>query len=357
MVVNDGERATPTRATLDALAAIAPAAPSIRLLVATGTHRPSAEERARFVAALTDGLALRVAELRFHDAGAGDLVPIGGAPFHRWLAAEATPLAIGSVEPHYFAGLAGAHKTLTVGLLGRAAIEANHRGALTPGSAPFVLRGNPVHEGIVELLRGLATAGHRPLAINHLAVAGRSIAVAVGEPLATLETLAPGCRRIFGREIPHPVDLLHLRVPLPLGRSLYQADKALKNNHHAVRDRGGILLEAPCPDGVGPQAFLDLLAEAPDYATVLEVIARRGYRLGDHKAAKLRRLTDPRCRGVRVALVAPGVPTAAAQVAGLTPFSSIDEAKAWLRATTTPADEELEIDDAAMVVVSPGLGS
>ena len=57
-------------------------------------------------------------------------------------------LAFGVVEPHYFAGWAGAHKTATVGVWDRATITANHEHALAPASQPLALDGNPVYDGL-----------------------------------------------------------------------------------------------------------------------------------------------------------------------------------------------------------------
>ena len=112
----------------------------------------------------------------------------------------------------------------------------------------------------------------------------------------------------------------------PLARSLYQADKALKNNHLAVRDGGCIVLEAACPDGVGQDAFLDLLKEARSFAEALARVAARGYRLGDHKAVKLRHLTDT--RRVELAFVSPGLDAETCALLGGRKAPSVAEATA-----------------------------
>ena len=155
--------------------------------------------------------------------------------------------------------------------------------------------------------------------------------------------------------LPHAVDILHLKVPPPLGRSFYQADKALKNNHLAVRDSGGIILEADCPDGIGPDAFMSLLREAPDYASAVRIVQQRGYRFGDHKAVKLRHLTDPAVRNVRLALVSTHIAKTHADTVGLTVFETVEAATSWLTGGVIdgPLRRGLRIDDAGNFRATP----
>lgn len=243
-------------------------------------------------------------------------------------------LPIGSLEPHYFAGITGAHKTVTIGVLARRDIERNHRHALDPRSDVLALEGNPVYDGHATWVRALAHGGRRICALNQVVAEGAVIAAAAGDALETLHALAPTVRDVFCHTFPEPFDVLHLQVPDPLGRMLYQADKALKNNHRAVRDGGGIVLEADCREGIGPDAFFGLLRAADSYAAAVRHVDERGYRLGDHKAVKLRDLTDPARRGVRVALVSSEISDADARAAGMTRHASVAAALAWLRATT-----------------------
>ena len=142
--------------------------------------------------------------------------------------------------------------------------------------------------------------------------------------------------------------MLVCHVLPPLDRSLYQAEKALKNSEHAVRDGGAMVLVAACPDGVGPRRFVDLLAAAPDEASARAHIEERGYRLGDHKAVRWRSL---QARGVRIGLVAPAFPEADAQAAGLRVFREAAQARAWAREQFGNAARVVNVPDAAHTVV------
>ncbi len=320
VVVNDPQRATNTPAVLERLRAALPHTPC-RMLVATGTHQFGLTARRPFERKLH--AAWLADEIAWHDCSADNLATVPGErPWrcHPWLLAQdGGLLAIGSCEVHYFAGITGAHKTVTIGCAALADVEANHAGALSPDSRPGRLAGNPVHEGIAAMARGLEA--FRPVVAVNLLQAGEQVLGAeAGGVLDSLERIAPMVRSACIRTIPRPADALVLETDEVLGRSFYQADKAIKNNEWAVRDGGVLVLAADCPDGVGQDHFMALLGECEDHASAAATVRRRGYRLGDHKAVKLRYLTD--VRGVRVFAVSGGLSAEACRVLGFTPAAS-----------------------------------
>jgi nickel-dependent lactate racemase len=357
LLVNDSHRGTRTAEALrEVVPLLADLTQKLRidLLVAAGTHRFDATERSGFERETLGATRDAFAAVHWHDDGAaGELAVVGGFRFHR-LAAEATHmLAIGSVEPHYFAGVTGAHKTLTIGCASREDIARNHRGALHPASDVLRTRGNPVFDGICDMLGALHAAGKQTCAINQLVVGERLLAARAGDALQTLEELLPRVRAAFLHEAPAAFDALHLRVPPPLGRNLYQADKALKNNHGAVRDGGVIVLDAACEEGVGPNAFLHLLRRAATYREALACVEREGYRLGDHKAVKLRHLTDPAARGVRLAIVSRHISESEAATLGAALFAEAGEARKWAASLLGSSARGLVVEDAGNACIVP----
>ncbi len=354
ILMNDGQRATDSLAALRALRTpLLSHGPTPRLtaLVATGAHPPSDTERER-AAAIFANADIPVDDIAVHDANNRSThTRISDFNFNRLIAPPCAVLAIGSVEPHYFAGLTGAHKTATIGVLSRADITANHAEATSRDAAALKLIGNPVFAGIERALITLRGAGVNVLGLNLVQVGDQIVDAALGDPLDLLEALRPRVVDAFCASVAQTVDLVWLRVPPPLGMSLYQADKALQNNAGIVKDGGAILLEAACPAGVGPDRFVRLMGEAATYAAVKAQIARDGYQLGDHKALRLRRLTDPAQRGLRIAVVGDGLSVDVARDAGMRAFRAHGQALDWLTAGASP-QESLRIEDAGNFVAA-----
>ena len=356
VVVNDPHRFTDTRSFVEVLvtalerASLSARALPLRVLVAAGSHRSTADERARHEARILGPHAARFAEIAWHDARDGATHrTIGATTLHRWMTEGGHYLACGSVEPHYFAGATGAHKTLTVGVMALATLTDNHHHAMSSAVAPLKLRGNPIHEGVLQALGDLEATGARLLALNQVVIDGTVVACSAGHPVAALERALPIVERSFGKRLAHPMDLVIARVRPPLDRDLYQAEKGIKNTETGVRDGGVIVLEAACEHGVGLDQFVELLRAAPRHSDALATVAARGYRLGDHKAVRLRALTDT--RAVQVALVTRGIDAGLAAVLGMTIFSDRASAADWVSRRLAPAARGALVEDAGNVVL------
>ncbi|GIX47987.1 MAG: hypothetical protein KatS3mg131_2198 [Candidatus Tectimicrobiota bacterium] len=363
VLVNDLDRATDTATALQAVREVLQAtglAPALHFLVATGTHgvpaRRTAAEKAIF-GPLYPWVAGR---LTWHHAERSEMAELKvpddePVRLNRLVLEHTYLLPIGSMEPHYFAGVTGPHKTVTIGVLSRDSVERNHAGALHPGSRILATAGNPVYEGILRMVAALQASGKKIFAINELLdQAGHVLWCAAGDVAAVLAAGMPLVRERFVHTVDAPADLLVLHVSGPLAKNLYQADKGIKNNEWAVRDGGRMLLVAECPEGVGIDHFLQLLAAAPDLAQAQAVVAARGYRLGDHKAVKLRALTDPAGRGVRLGVVSKGLDADSARLAGMTAYPSVRQAVQALTADLDPRTlRVLVVEDAGNVTVQP----
>jgi hypothetical protein len=339
VVVNDPDRATRTAEALAAFRARAPGR-RIELLVATGSHRWDFAARAAHEAPLL-AAAGEPCRIRWHDgsdAAASSALPRTGRLLSRdyQLSAPAADVAVvGGVEPHWFAGLTGGHKAISIGLSPASEIARNHRLAMSPLARPFALDGNPVFDDLRPIAEESISIASRVLAVQHCAE--RWVA---GDPFATLRALGEAARARWLRRVPRPLDFVVARVDPPLSRSLYQAEKAVKHTEFAVRDGGLIVLVAECERGVGPPRFLEMMEEAPDSASMLMAIDRDGYRLGDHKAVRLRRLLE---RGVRLAVVSTSLDPARAALAGFDVVPSL--------AAIRPAGEGAVVEDAAHCVL------
>ncbi len=345
VALNDPDRATRS---VPALAGISAAVGEreIRVVVATGSHvfdEPTRRAHEAPLRAVAGDIAIR-----WH-SGTGDAaettgghVTVGEYSCDPWLAEAQDVVAIGSVEPHWFAGLTGSYKTLSVGLMSRADIAKSHVFALDVAARPLVLVGNPVHEEIVRTMDALLE-GRSVVALDHLGEQW-----VAGSPVDNLHALLPIARERWGCAVEKPLDFLVARVLPPLDGVLYQAEKGLKNSEHAVRDGGVIVIDAACERGVGPRRFMDLLARAPDESAARALIDAEGYRLGDHKAVRLRALQG---RGVAIGVVAPTFPRADADVAGIRVLADRAEAAAFIKSHVGDGASGVFLEDGAHTVV------
>ncbi len=72
----------------------------------------------------------------------------------------------------------------------------------------------------------------------------------------------------------------------PKDINLYQAQKALDNSKHAVKDGGTIILVASCSEGLGEEVFERWMTEADSPESMVKKIERK-FELGGHKAAAI----------------------------------------------------------------------
>jgi nickel-dependent lactate racemase len=210
-------------------------------------------------------------------------------------------------------------------------LRENHIHAMSVEAKGLVLEGNPVFDKIAEVVKQLAYSGSRIFAINEIFAKDQLVGCTAGSPLDSLNQGLPLVRRIFSYRLSRPADLIIARVCPPLDKSLYQADKGIKNVENAVRDGGVILLDAPCHDGVGIDRFMKLLENAPDHDKAVELVRRDGYRLGDHKAVRLRALTHR--RGVRLGVISSHLSESDARTAGLELHTDRGGAARWAAAS------------------------
>ena len=340
VVVNDPDRATSTG---PALRAIREAAPdrAMHVVVATGSHVWSDAAREVHQGPLRE-IAGSPTTFSWHDGENGAHADVGGARLDAIVAGARDVIGIGSVEPHWFAGLTGAHKTLTVGVMHRDDIAANHAQAMSKDCRPFRLAGNPVHLGIVRVMSALA-AGRHVMALQHANTRWFG-----GPPLECLADAAKVAEARWKRLVARPLDFAIAVVGKPLSRTLYQAEKGVKHCEFAIRDGGMIVLDAECEDGVGPDRFVKMLGGAKDVAAVEAALARDGYRLGDHKAHRLRAL---QARGVRLGIVSTRLPPEAAAAAGFVLYATRKDAANAMRGAFGGSSRGAIIEDAAHVVV------
>ena len=335
LLLNDPDRFTDSRTALEVVLQVAEEhnlQPHYRALFATGSHSFSADQMHRHEEQVLPRAGEFLFEKAWHNCRNPDTVSATGeVHLHKWVAEAEHLLVIGSMEPHYFAGVTGAHKTLTVGVMSYESLCNNHCHAMSRLAGGLKTHGNPVHEGIAATVSNLISNGRSVFAVNEVLVEQRIVGCFAGGPLESLESGLPLVREIYSHCLGEEADLAVACVGPPLNKSLYQADKGIKNVENAVRDGGVILLDASCHEGIGIDRFMQLMKRASSYEDAVDLVRAEGYRLGDHKAVRLRALTQK--RGVRLGIISRHLGKQEARVAGLEPFADAAAAVRWARET------------------------
>ncbi len=298
VIVNDAQRPTPTPWLMERLN-VDWERTDVFTAVATGSHAPPTEgELKEIFGPFLERIRTR---LVIHRGDGSDMICLGrtsrGTPIevNRHLEGSSSVIALGSVEPHYFAGWTGGRKSLIPGLCSLATIRANHRLALE-GGRPGSLEECPVHHDLLEgagiIDKWLQENG--PCLLSALNVIHRDGAFygSARGPLASLvEELVPRAREVYGRPLENAFPVVLCLVDYPLDRDFYQSLKALENWKSAVAAGGVLILAAECRDGMGPPTFKQFQGQLPDTEDLVRQIADK-YHLGDHKLASFLRYRD-----------------------------------------------------------------
>jgi nickel-dependent lactate racemase len=132
----------------------------IRLLVATGTHRPMDEEELRET--LDSRIFTLGLKISNHDCrNSRDMVSVGKTELggevllNRYYAESDLKILTGLVESHFMAGASGGRKSICPGLISESSTYILHSGPVlsSPKAADLILEGNPVHEEALRVAR------------------------------------------------------------------------------------------------------------------------------------------------------------------------------------------------------------
>lgn len=290
VIVNDASRATPTAEILSVLLENVSDHQTLRFLIATGIHRQPSIKEMKYI--FGDHYSHFQEQIFVHDAndleGARQLgITRRGTDIRlNQLAVEASALIIiGSVEPHYFAGFTGGRKSLLPGIAARMSIEQNHCLALEPAAQLLRLRGNPIHEDMMESLNFLDES--RIFSIQAVLLEDRSLfACAAGNIRDSFYRAVKFAKKIYCRRIPEKADIIVTSAKFPMDIDLYQSQKAIENVRSVLNKGGIVILVSSCRTGIGDHNFYDLLTSGKKPREIVAEVKRQ-YRLGYHKTVKM----------------------------------------------------------------------
>jgi nickel-dependent lactate racemase len=288
----------------------------IIIVFALGTHRPhTPEEQARLI-----GHELYS---HFHctDSNPADTILIGttgrGTPIEifRPVAEADIRIALGNVEPHYFAGYSGGSKALVPGVCSQRTIQHNHAMMLDPRAQIGVLEGNPVREDLEE---GAAFLGVDFILNVVIDESGNVLTAAAGHPIQAHRRICRALESFMRVPVDQLADIVIVSSGgYPKDINLYQAQKALDNALFFVRPNGVIIWLAECREGFGNEIFEEWMTEF----SAKEIAARikKQFVLGGHKAAAITRVLNH----ADVFLVSQ-LPPDKVRHSGIIPYSSVE---------------------------------
>lgn len=193
-------------------------------------------------------------------------------------------ICVGNIEFHYFAGYSGGAKAIMPGVSTRAAIQENHSRMVLEEAKAGNLLGNPLRQDIEEAAAMVGV----DFILNVVLDEEKQIVKAVAGDLRKAHQA--GCAfldQLYKIRIPAQADIV-ITTPggFPKDINLYQAQKALDNAKHAVREGGIIILAASCREGLGERVFEQWMLESPSPDAMIQRISQ-DFQLGGHKAAAI----------------------------------------------------------------------
>ena len=290
VIVNDATRPTPTSKILSYLLPVLSSHPDVRFLVATGVHRAPTEEEYRFIFGDTYEVFRR--RVYAHDARKDeDMKYLGRSKngtemyINKLVPEYGNILVIGSVEPHYFAGYTGGRKSFLPGVASYKTIEMNHKLALSDDACSLALDDNPVNQDMIDAMNVLKNLN--VFSIQTILTGDHKLyAVTAGNLIKSFDAAIEYAHQVFCVPLKQKGNIVISAAPYPMDIDLYQSQKALDNGKLALEDDGILILVSKCRDGVGEDAFLQLLCKADSPQKILDILDDE-YKLGYHKAAKM----------------------------------------------------------------------
>jgi nickel-dependent lactate racemase len=235
---------------------------SIRILVATGLHRPN--EGKELEELVGDPWVLRTVRVENHFArndadhvllgttASGTLVKLD----RRFVEAD-LKIVTGLVEPHFMAGFSGGRKVIAPGIAHSDTITTFHNARFMsdPKADNCVLEGNPLHREQLEIVRML----RRVLAINAVIDEHRNLSfVNFGEVIEShLEAVA-----FIRRYAQVPVarrfkTVVTSAAGYPLDKTYYQTVKGMVGPLDILEPGGNLIVVSECAEGIGSDEYRD----------------------------------------------------------------------------------------------------
>lgn len=302
ITTSDGTRPVPNRLLIPWLLDLLPVPPEqITLLIGTGSHRPNTPQELE--AMLGSEVIDRVRAVN-HDAynevgniRVGETLSGHSVALNRLYVEADKRIAVGFIEPHFFAGFSGGPKAVAPGLASIDTILGLHRYDLVahPRGTWGILEDNPLHKAIREAVACCPPDFLVNVTLNtDKAITG----IFCGD---YLEAHRMGCERAAAEAMaPVPARcpvVVTSNSGFPLDQNLYQTVKGISAAARICADGGHIIVASECADGIPNHGnFAKIMAETSTPQALLEWIEDRSACILDQWQAQILAEVLKRCR-------------------------------------------------------------
>ncbi len=288
VIISDATRPCPSYkflpALIEELKAGGVSEDNITIVIALGSHRKSTPEERKHLLGPVYG------RIRCIDHDKHDCRYVGTSSFgHRIEVFKEVVdsdfiVCTGNTEYHYFAGYTGGAKAILPGCASHDTIEANHAMMVSPAAETGRLD-SPIRKEIDEIPGMLEIGFLLDVVLNSRK---EIVAAVAGDVIKAHREGVKYVDRMYSVRVPKADIVITSAGGYPKDINMYQAQKAMDNCKHIVKDGGTMILVAQCQERLGNDVFARWVEEA----TTIEAQARRmdeRFELGGHKASVIAR--------------------------------------------------------------------
>lgn len=246
---------------------------NIKVLVATGLHRPNLG--AELEELVGDAWVMDTVEVVNHYArNDEDHIAVGTTSrgtvvkLDRRFVESDLRIVTGLVEPHFMAGYSGGRKVIAPGIAHRDTITRFHSARFMehPNAANSVLNGNPLHEDQLEIVRMIGGAYAVNVVIDeHRRLSFVNFGEIVHSHLQSVEFVRRYAEVPVARRF-HTV--ITSAAGYPLDKTYYQTVKGMVGPIDILEPDGHLFVAAACSEGMGSEEYVEaqkrLIAQGPD---------------------------------------------------------------------------------------------
>jgi nickel-dependent lactate racemase len=281
----------------------------IRILIATGLHRPN--EGDELVEMVGQHIVDHYRIENHHGQERGEHTYLGDSPRgipiwidSRYVEAD-LKITVGLIEPHLMAGFSGGRKLICPGIASLDTVRVWHGPDLLehPRADCGILEGNPVHEENTWIAR---KAGCDFIINVVIDAERRPLKFVAGDMEAAFMEGVEFVRGVVTDTVPEPVDIVVTSsAGYPLDTTFYQSVKGMTGALPIVKEGGTIILAASLTEGIGSPQFQQLFRENANLDVFMERILGKEYFVLDQwqleEMAKV-------CRKAKVKFFSDGLP-------------------------------------------------